>query len=99
MPKWLPNGKGLAFCCSVFLCCKVFTICSSVLFVGRYFTHFYIVGSLVNMVVFMVVTYCYVTNSAFPYVLQLFVTILNFGTKESAASVGKEGLCLLVSLS
>ena len=54
-----------------------------------WFTHFYMVGSIVNSVMFVLVISSYVTSSALPFIIATSVDILNIGLKQHVVSTGK----------
>jgi len=55
----------------------------------RWFTHFYVVGSIVNSIMFLLMLFSYITSSALPFVIEVSVDLLTIGSKKHLVNTGE----------
>lgn len=64
----------------------------------RWFTHFYVVGSIVNSFMFLLILFSYSTSSALPFVIEVSIDLLCIGLKQHVVNTDELSCMLLVSL-
>jgi len=61
----------------------------------RWFTHFYVVGCLVNGFMFLLIVFSYATSSALPFVIEVSVDLLCIGLKQHVVNTGEILSCYI----
>jgi len=55
----------------------------------RWFTHFYVVGSIVNSFMFLLILFSYATSSALPLVIEVSIDLLCIGLEQHVVNTGE----------
>ena len=78
---------------AVLLCMKPKYFNFDVIVYFRWFIHFYIVGSLINSFMFLLILFSYTTLSALPFVIKVAVDLLCIGSKQHVVNTGETFSC------